>query len=138
MSNYNSQLQSNNADLQAILEVLQNKAAGGGGGDTPEVGGVCPSITIDGVSSLQVHSIIYSQNGSYCKSYFMHETAPFIIENVDVGTVICISANAPPWPATLGIYTNLELIYDDLDDLDLCLFKCTSTSPAAITFGADD
>lgn len=32
MSNYNSQLQSNNADLQAVLQTLQTKAAGGGSG----------------------------------------------------------------------------------------------------------
>jgi hypothetical protein len=29
MSNYNSQLQSNNLDLQTVLQTLQTKAAGG-------------------------------------------------------------------------------------------------------------
>ena len=33
MSNYNTQLQSNNIDLQEVLQALQNKAAGSGGAD---------------------------------------------------------------------------------------------------------
>lgn len=36
MSNYNIKLQTNNIDLQTVLESLQNKAAGGGGIDTSD------------------------------------------------------------------------------------------------------
>jgi hypothetical protein len=37
MSNYNTQLQSNNTDLQTVLQTLQNKAAGGGEQATPVI-----------------------------------------------------------------------------------------------------
>jgi hypothetical protein len=37
MSNYNTQLQSNNLDLQTVLQSLQNKAAGGSGVELPEL-----------------------------------------------------------------------------------------------------
>ena len=37
MSNYNTQLQSHNTDLQEVLQALQNKAAGGGGVELPEL-----------------------------------------------------------------------------------------------------
>ena len=44
MSNYNSQLQSNNTDLQTVLQTLQNKAAGGDGQATPVI-----SVSSDGL-----------------------------------------------------------------------------------------
>ena len=88
MSNYNSQLQSNNTDLQTILQTLQNKASGGGSGGSVE--------TLKGVISPNmpfVDATVYFTNANL-------ETESIRVEGTEVnievvrGSILVINYDA--------------------------------------------
>ena len=63
MTNYNTQLQSNNTDLQMVLQALQNKAAGGSGVD-PFAPIKAFTYTVDAISGAS-YGFALNDNGYY-------------------------------------------------------------------------
>lgn len=64
MSNYNSQLQSNNTDLQLVLQTLQNKVAGGGNTNMEDdfITRTLSTYTNSRVSSIENYAFAYATN----------------------------------------------------------------------------
>lgn len=126
MADYNTQLQSNNADLQAILEVLQNKAAGGGSGGT---GGSIEAWT----------GTIYLTGGlgSAAPSAYYTDASQNICalgDGLYIDETITIAANTAIFvPSYLfePILTNAEII---TSPHDVETYKCTVIRPTSNNF----
>lgn len=71
MSNYNTQLQTNNTDLQRVLQALQNKAASDGSGEAAEWSENEDAIITRGISGVYVNNRVMSIGSSafyYCSN----------------------------------------------------------------------
>ena len=126
--NYNSQLQSNNTDLQQVLETLQHKAVGGG-----QPSGVCPSLTINYNSWGSINYIYYSTNNEI-NSLLDKSSFPIVIQNVDINMPIILkgySADQNYLVPNISNLINIKELYNDPAVIGI-ICKCTSTEPAIL------
>ena len=136
MSNYNITLQSNNINLQAILNTI-NELPEAGGEQITTPSGICPSLTITGDSSIEVDSICYSRNGQYIYDFEANRKLPIIINNIDIGKPIVMfnmGALYEPWVSS---YSNIEINLNAYEYL-LLICTCTSTLPATLNIIDND
>ena len=126
---YTTKLASLETAITALETELAGKASGGSGG------GICPSLTITGDSTIQILTVNLIRNGQYVR-IFSPQKLPVVIENIDVGETIC-AAFTSKW----GIYITSEenaKVFNPVNEDDYMFIKCTSTSPATITCREDD
>lgn len=123
--NYNSQLQSNNIDLQQVLETLQHKAAGGG-----QPSGVCPSLTIS-FDTGNIIGIYYWSNNQIEYLYSFELSSPIIIQNIDTNMPVIIYGASGAHELASSTYENLEILYENSAEIGI-ICRCTSTDAASL------
>lgn len=158
MSTYNTQLQSNNTDLQQVLQNLQSTSASIGNevdaqadlisqiqsmvDNLPEAGseptGYCSSVSFNAADSVNLHKAIFWVDGEKRTYRLVDKLNDFVVTNVDIGKPFYITViDSSYCPILISYSENIEILVEDLED-NILVFKCTSTNSATIHFELDD
>jgi hypothetical protein len=124
--------------LTTAVTALETELAGKASGGSGENVGTCPSLTINGPSSIILNDYILYRNGQCIHSNQISKDLPVTIENIDVGQqIILIMRSKASWELNIDSFTNVEMLLDH-EGQSMYIFKCTSSSPAIINVSEDD